>query len=150
MLVCPKAKSRAEISCCPVGCAGLWLFETPSSGFKAGKYVVKIRWQQCGMEVGRGVHNLLILIPLCPEQHPVWDVPHLWLRGFFFSSSCQQCVGKTHPLSWVQAVRRISGPGFGFFGSRGCPRLLAAEQVATQRYGSFLAAASWPDYFSWP
>lgn len=67
-----------------MGCAGLWLFETPSSGFKAGKYVVKIRWQQCGMEVGEGVHNLLILIPLCPEQHPMWDVPHLWLRGFFF------------------------------------------------------------------
>lgn len=49
------------------------------------------------------------------------------LFGVFFSPSCQQGVGKTPPPSWVQVVRRISGPGFDFLGgSRGCLRLLAA------------------------
>lgn len=32
-----------------------------------------------------GSSSSLNLVPLCPQQHPVWDVPHLCLRGFFFS-----------------------------------------------------------------
>lgn len=62
-----------------------------------------------------GSSATLNLVSLRLQQHPAWDVPQLQLRAFFFPRSHWQGGGKTLPPSWVQVVRRISGPGFAFF-----------------------------------
>lgn len=67
------------------------------------------------------------LVSLHSLQHPAWSIPQLPLGSLFYPF-CQEGVGRTLPPSWVQGLRRISGPGFEWIGLQGSLGLLAAGQ----------------------
>lgn len=72
------------------------------------------------MGQGGGVQHLLIRFLWAPGT-PRVGCPTALVTGLFFSGCCQQGAGKTFPPSWVQVVRRISGPGLGFLELAGLP-----------------------------
>lgn len=111
---------------------------------RLGNMWLRYNSSHVGWSQGRSSASL-DLVSLQPPQHPAWGIPQLPLRSFFFPL-CQQGVGKTLPLSWVQGLRRISGPGFawvGLQGSWGC--WLQGRVLCSAGW----CGAAWPDSISY-
>lgn len=111
---------------------------------RLGNMWLRYNSSHVGWSQGRSSASL-DLVSLQPPQHPAWGIPQLPLRSFFFPL-CQQGVGKTLPLSGVQGLRRISGPGFAWVGLQGSLGLLAAGQGLCS---AGWCGAAWPDSISY-
>lgn len=135
-----KSKARGR-DFQPAGCAGY-------GALKHQGWILRLGNTWLRYNSSHVTSNLASLHPL---QHPGWGIPQPLKSFFFFFPFCQQGVGKTLPLSWVQGLRRISGPGFAWIGLQGSLGLLAAGQglCSTGWCGGFLTAASCPDSISY-